>query len=798
MTPPPQVDSNRHAKPLSASFASSGSPPEPFVRKPSPLQRSGGDASPNRVLVPFRGRSASWSSLPRESPFAIDTAPAHPASHQGRMLLVSLLENFCMLYDQSPQRNRELFFTICKTLYSMGIIEEDYIDEVAAVRSSYMHAFRELVIQAMRCIDRQNTVGQGDLFANLSGVSNRSSETGSAAPSLGTPSSTADRVGGLVPFQPGTAGGILPTQRPMSGFQELLDYQNTRYRMDFIELKRLGRGGFGTVYKVKNRLDNREYAVKKVYLVNTKSPLEKILRECVSLAQLEHQNIVRYYSSWVEVGTQDRPSSPEEGETGAFGPVYSYDLKTDDATEPSCRSQAQPHPIPTVSSDDSLLGLAPSFSSEGLHDSLAAFGGAAIAAPDTEPQFDFDSGTDSSADESDVTDTLSDLQSWSSSDDDGIVFGGEVEDEDKPPAALPVRSAPRLSRRLSDPSRGSGSQESYSSSVPRFSRLSVTSAELPVEPPIMSSLTLHIQMQLCSTTLAEYLKVRNQRLLALDGAQPHCDPAAILDRVDLPRALSLFQGIVEGVAYLHSRYLIHRDIKPSNVFLDPVADPSVSPAAETATALPNDQLPGYDEGDFIPRLGDFGLVVTSDRDRTAATGVTGEGVGTGLVSPGAAPPNYTHFSPESQLLTSGVGTVTYAAPEQLDTTRPVPYGTKADMFSLGIILFELLHPFATGMERVKVLEDLRRGCLPEIFVARRPVEASLILWLMAANPLQRPSADEVLAFRLFDTPDAVEVRLKREIERHIGEKEALRQQVGDLRTHIARLEQKLAEAGRSP
>jgi hypothetical protein len=40
---------------------------------------------------------------------------------QGQLLLVSLLENFCRFYDRSPERNRKLFFAICKKLSEMGV-----------------------------------------------------------------------------------------------------------------------------------------------------------------------------------------------------------------------------------------------------------------------------------------------------------------------------------------------------------------------------------------------------------------------------------------------------------------------------------------------------------------------------------------------------------------------------------------------------------------------------------------------------------------------------------------------------
>ncbi|KAJ3139130.1 Eukaryotic translation initiation factor 2-alpha kinase [Physocladia obscura] len=76
---------------------------------------------------------------------------------QGRLLLVSLLENFCMLYDQSPERNKRLFFVLCKQLSAMGIIDsEDFLDEISAVRGAYKRAFKELVMQAMQAIREEN------------------------------------------------------------------------------------------------------------------------------------------------------------------------------------------------------------------------------------------------------------------------------------------------------------------------------------------------------------------------------------------------------------------------------------------------------------------------------------------------------------------------------------------------------------------------------------------------------------------------------------------------------------------
>ncbi len=41
-------------------------------------------------------------------------------------------------------------------------------------------------------------------------------------------------------------------------------------------------------------------------------------------------------------------------------------------------------------------------------------------------------------------------------------------------------------------------------------------------------------------------------------------------------------------------------------------------------------------------------------------------------------------------ITRGVGTGLYRAPEVIEGTK---YGTSADMFSLGIIIFEMWYPF---------------------------------------------------------------------------------------------------------
>ena len=53
------------------------------------------------------------------------------------------------------------------------------------------------------------------------------------------------------------------------------------------------------------------------------------------------------------------------------------------------------------------------------------------------------------------------------------------------------------------------------------------------------------------------------------------------------------------------------------------------------------------------------------------------------------------------------------------------YSQKVDIFSLGVILFELLYPFATQMERVNTLVGVKVQKFPERFMREMPKEVRL-------------------------------------------------------------------------
>ncbi|XP_022046975.2 interferon-induced, double-stranded RNA-activated protein kinase [Acanthochromis polyacanthus] len=68
----------------------------------------------------------------------------------------------------------------------------------------------------------------------------------------------------------------------------------SRFTTDFDSIEQLGKGAFGHVFKAKHKLLDVYYAIK---IVRYK---EKALREVKALSDLDHSNIVRYYTCWKE------------------------------------------------------------------------------------------------------------------------------------------------------------------------------------------------------------------------------------------------------------------------------------------------------------------------------------------------------------------------------------------------------------------------------------------------------------------------------------------------------------------
>jgi serine/threonine protein kinase len=74
------------------------------------------------------------------------------------------------------------------------------------------------------------------------------------------------------------------------------------YNKTFYEIEQLGYGSFASVYKVQHKLDNRYYAVKKIFITDDLIELNyDVFQEVKLFANLYHPNVVRYFSSWVDI-----------------------------------------------------------------------------------------------------------------------------------------------------------------------------------------------------------------------------------------------------------------------------------------------------------------------------------------------------------------------------------------------------------------------------------------------------------------------------------------------------------------
>jgi translation initiation factor 2-alpha kinase 4 len=213
------------------------------------------------------------------------------------------------------------------------------------------------------------------------------------------------------------------------------------------------------------------------------------------------------------------------------------------------------------------------------------------------------------------------------------------------------------------------------------------------KPVVKRKEVLYIQMEFC-----EKLTLRS----AIDNG--------LLG--DKNRIWKLFREIVEGLTHLHQQGMIHRDLKCDNIFLD--------------------------SKDHV-KIGDFGLATTNILALQNQNAEASQALHLPKISFG-----------DSQ--TGLVGTALYCAPELSQMASKSIYNQKVDLYSLGIIFFEMCMPkFNTAMERNQVLQDLRK---PEIIFP--PImmdddlkrERQVIQWLLNHNPHNRPTAEELLQSEL--------------------------------------------------
>lgn len=247
---------------------------------------------------------------------------------------------------------------------------------------------------------------------------------------------------------------------------------------------------------------------------------------------------------------------------------------------------------------------------------------------------------------------------------------------------------------------------------------------------------LYIQMKLCQKTLRNFLDERNE-LPSFDEYyqryQCFVKPAKVsADQHHQIVAFKVFHQMCSGLEYIHGKNIVHHDIKPSNVFIS-----------------------HEETGDLVFQLGDFGLACPLENNDVVRH--------------------------------NGFGTRLYAAMEQLDGQCC----KKSDIYSLGVILLELLSKCVTVMECFKKVEKLKKG---ETLEELDEDSFKMIKQLMNQRFDNRPSITDLRQSVQKKIESSTEVeRLKRMISDKDDQLQRKDQEIDELMKEIRKLRKQLSQ-----
>ncbi|XP_023050650.1 eukaryotic translation initiation factor 2-alpha kinase 3 isoform X2 [Piliocolobus tephrosceles] len=474
----------------------------------------------------------------------------------------------------------------------------------------------------------------------------------------------------------------------------------SRYLTDFEPIQCLGRGGFGVVFEAKNKVDDCNYAIKRIRLPNRELAREKVMREVKALAKLEHPGIVRYFNAWLE--------APPEKWQEKMDEIWLKDESTDwplSSPSPMDAPSVKIRRMDPFSTKEHVEIIAPSPE----RSRSFSVGISCDQTSSSESQFsplEF-SGMDHE-DISESVDAAHNLQDSCLTDcdvEDGTMDGNDEGHSFElcPSEASPyVRSRERTSSSIVF--EDSGCDNASSKEEPKTNRLHIgnhcankltafkptsskssSEATLSISPPRPTTLSLDLTKntteKLQPSSPKVYLYIQMQ-LCRKENLKDWMNGRCTIEERERSMCLHIFLQIAEAVEFLHSKGLMHRDLKPSNIFFTM---------------------------DDVVKVGDFGLVTAMDQDEEEQMVLT-------------PMPAYARH-------TGQVGTKLYMSPEQIHGNS---YSHKVDIFSLGLILFELLYPFSTQMERVRYM---------------------MVQDMLSPSPMERPEATNIIENAVFEDLD---------------------------------------------
>ncbi|NXC38219.1 E2AK1 kinase, partial [Penelope pileata] len=400
---------------------------------------------------------------------------------QNQLLLVSLLEHLCHMYSHNPVHSRCLFRILRQAFTRTGLLSPfAFCDEFSTVRLQHNRAITEL----MKAANRQ--------------VLNKELDNGDS---------------------------------PAIGDKEvLLEAQTSRYLNEFDEIARLGKGGYGQVYKVRNKLDGQFYAIKKIIIKKaTRRDCMKVLREVKVLAGLQHPNIVGYHTAWME-------------HVQTVCPKDKTILKLQSLSLEQQSSNNHRH-IQSVESGSSIIFADLTSQEEKSCDSTCLRNLDSESVQRMNVRNDF---TNSSSKEMCMKPNKCELP---------------IELQEDSVSSVDCTSTDLKNHSSYGPLSGLDLDAS-TGSTSCSEECSKNDVALCGAFEVEYRLMLHIQMQLCELSLWDWIVDRNKR--CNERTEETASPYHL---VDVSWTMKIFEELLEGVCYIHSMGVMHRDIKPRNIFL---------------------------------------------------------------------------------------------------------------------------------------------------------------------------------------------------------------------------------------
>lgn len=222
-------------------------------------------------------------------------------------------------------------------------------------------------------------------------------------------------------------------------------------------------------------------------------------------------------------------------------------------------------------------------------------------------------------------------------------------------------------------------------------------------------------MELCKETLGDFLRKREKIMAKKKSYNDLINQSTNLFKEEkMNEYLSIFKSIIKALIYIHNENLIHRDLKPSNIFI-------------------------CDDGKI--KVGDFGLVTSLN---SSVSTLDPSPISKKSIKKFCFNEERENVNMTNNYLTKNVGTLKYASPEQLVNNF---YDQKTDIYSLGLILLELVLPIKTEMERNTLFIEIKeKNEIPKNLKLAYPQISEILLKMVNSDPKTRPSACELLSF----------------------------------------------------